>query len=186
MGRSEQKALTNNSQTANQLEGQNNAAAQGELATVTPALQQEISNPQGFGVPGVTALNTSIGQATGGATAGAEGAGNLEAARTRNAGGFAPAIEESARAGGRTGADNALKVTMANEAAKQSQKQSGLGALQQLYGTNTGATLGSLGLSNQSLTNASQAYKSPWDTFLTSLTGSLGSTIGSGAGFTGG
>jgi len=87
-------------------------------------------------------MNTASQQSVGGSQAAAEGAGNLAAARTRNAGAFAPAISEANRAGGRQLSQNAVGIQAANENERQSQRSRALAALQGLYGTNENTALG--------------------------------------------
>lgn len=146
-----------NATTANQRSGQFNAGALDAQNAVVPALKQEITNPQGFSQPGMIAMNTANEQGVGGATAGAVGQGNLEAARTRNAGGFQAANDEAARSGQRQVSQNAVDIQGENEAQRQKNQQAGIAGEENMYNTDTGATLGALGLSNSALAGASNS-----------------------------
>src|SRR5579872_7253093 len=104
--------------TANQLQQQGNSV----FHTLFPGLKQQAQHPQGMGGDlntilstinsgagnenniinqGAQAANTASQQSLGGSVAGAVGQGNLQAARTRNSGAFAPALDEAARQGQR-------------------------------------------------------------------------------------
>lgn len=119
--------------------------------TLEPQLEQEALNPQGYGGSDLAAMNTAVGQATGGATAAAKGEADLDAARTGNRGGFQTALDESARNGMRTNADAALAIQGKNADLKQRQQQAGIAGLGNLYGENTGDELKALGLENESI-----------------------------------
>jgi hypothetical protein len=145
------------------LSGYGNAQNMGETANLRgqnayndlfPSLASEVTNPQGYGTVGLNAMNTANQQSIGGADAGAAGTGNLEAARTRNVGGFQPAISEANRAGGRQLSQNALGIQEANENQRQRQQQAGLAGLQGLYGTEMNTALGAGNLSNNFLCTA--------------------------------
>jgi len=141
--------------TKSALQGSGNAAAAGETANLRgqniynelfPQLSGEATNPQGYGIQGLNAMNTANQQSIGGSNAAAVGEGNQMAARTRNVGAFQPAESEAQRQGGRQLSQNALGIQQANENQRQSQQQRALSALQGLYGTemNTGLGYGNL------------------------------------------
>jgi hypothetical protein len=73
---------------------------------VFPQLQNQAQN--GLPQADQAALNTASQQSIGGSNAGAAGQANLAAARTRNAGAYAPAVAESVRSGQRQNSENAL------------------------------------------------------------------------------
>ena len=127
-----------------------------------PMLQQEATNPTGYDPKDLAAMNTASQQSVGGATSGAVGDLGLEAARTRNAGGFAPAEDEAVRSGQRQLSQNALGVQGANADLKEKQRQLGIAGLGGLYGQNTGDMLAALGLQNQSTNANVEAGKSGW------------------------
>lgn len=139
-----------------------------------PQYQQEATNPTGYDPKDLAAMNTAGSQSVGGATAGAVGELGLQAARTGNAGGFAPAADEAVRSGQRQMSANALGVRGANADLKQQQKQAGLSGLASLYGGNTANMLSALGLQNQSTQTGTQAGQSGWFQNMTGLVGALG------------
>ena len=124
--------------------------------TMFPTLRNELMNPQGFGKD-MGAINTANQQSIGGSVAGAVGQGNLMAARTGNAGGFAPALDEAARSGARQLSQNAVGTQEANAYLKQQQREQATQALGNLYGENTNATLRALGLGNEALGESTNA-----------------------------
>lgn len=127
-----------------------------------PALNQEATSPQGFDPKDLSAMRTAGEQSLGGATAGAVGEGDLLGARTRNAGGFAPALDEAVRSGQRELSQRAVETEGTNAALKESQRQAGLSGLGNLYGTNTSNMLNSLGIGNQSTKTLTDAGQSGW------------------------
>ena len=157
--------------------GAGNAAKMGETANLRgqnvyndlfPSLASEVTNPQGFGTVGLNAMNTANQQSGGGSQAAATGEGNLAAARTRNVGGFQPAISEADRQGARQISQNALGIQSANEMQRQRQQQAGLAGLQGLYGTEMNTALGAGNLQNEflgtgvkSATQTTNAWENP-------------------------
>src|SRR6185437_5235539 len=141
---------------SNQISGTTGARGTRTFQTLFPTLQKNLVNPQGFGKD-LGAINTANQQSIGGSEAGAVGQGNLTAARTRNAAGFAPALDEAMRTGGRQLSQTATGVQEQNAYLKSQQQQQAIQALSGLYGENTDATLRALGLSNQSLGMSNQA-----------------------------
>lgn len=127
-----------------------------------PQYEQEATNPQGFAPQDLAAMNTASQQSVGGSTAGAVGEGNLEAARTRNSGAFAPALDSAVRSGQQTLSQNALGIQGENAALKQEQQQAGLSGLAGLYGQNSQDMLSALGLENQSTNALTSAGQSGW------------------------
>ena len=79
----------------NQMSGFYKGRSNAVFNTLFPSLQKELVNPHGFGSD-MNAINTANQQSIGGSVAGAVGQGNLQAARTGNAGAFAPALDEAA------------------------------------------------------------------------------------------
>lgn len=139
---------------------QNNATSL--EGTLTPLYTRMAA---GQATPGSIAENTAAQQSLGGGQSAAMGELGLQAARTRNAGGFAPAADESARRAGRQMSQDAAGITAQN--AKE-----GLAGLQGLYGTNSSQALNALGLYN----NASNS------TFWNQLGGSAANALGKGIG----
>lgn len=95
----------------------------------------------GQATPGSTAANTAAQQSVGGSIAGAVGQGNLMAARDRNAGGFAPALDQSVRSGQQALSNDASRIAAENA-------DKGMAGLQGLYGSNSSQALNALNLYN--------------------------------------
>jgi hypothetical protein len=134
-----------------------NDQASGTYGFIDPILKAEATNPQGYAPVDLAAMNTASQQSLGGSVGGATGEANLEAARTRNAGGFQGAIASSARSAQRQLSQNALQVQAANAQLKEEQKQKALTQLQQLYGIDQKTALDYL---NNSTTALSEENKS--------------------------
>src|SRR5579872_4429956 len=92
MGRGEQADLNQNAQQGRTLSNTYSSQASQLYPELAATLTQEINNPQGYSPQDLAAMNTSVMQGTGGATAGVVGQGMLEAARTRNVGGSSAAL----------------------------------------------------------------------------------------------
>jgi hypothetical protein len=157
MGKGAKKQLLNNSGTAQQRSGQLYGESQGDYNFLDPALKEEASNPQGYTPQQLGYMRTASEQSLGGGTAATTGQANLEAARTRNAGGFQAGIGSANRGAQRQLSQNALGIEQSQANLQQAQKQQALSALQSLYGTNTGASLGYLNSSNDALNKENQA-----------------------------
>ena len=106
------------------------------FSTLSPDLQAQAANPQGYNPADVAKMTTAAAQTAGGSNAGAVGSAGLRAARTRNAGGGDAAIAESARDAGETLSKGVLGVQINNAQLKQRQQQEALGEMGGLYGTN--------------------------------------------------
>jgi hypothetical protein len=120
------------------------------------------TNPQGFDQQTMNNMNTAAQQSIGGAVAGTVGQGNLQAARTNNAGGFAPAATQAAHDATAQLSDAALGVQNRNAMLKEQQRSEGISGLENMYGTNASAGENALGLSNQSLQTQNQARQNGW------------------------
>ena len=147
-----------------------------------PILQGEATNPQGYSPKDLAAMNTASQQSVGGSTAGAVGEGNLEAARTRNAGAFAPALDEAARQGTRQLSQNAVGIQGKNADLKQRQQQAGIEGLGSLYGTNTKDMLTALGLGNEATNTAINSGQHGWFQNMLGMINALkpGGSVGGG------
>jgi len=224
MARGAAKDAFGNSGVANQISTANNANANNNFDFLFPHLTHDVIGAKGEGGDlnsilstidtgsadanriidqGTSAANTADQQSIGGATAGALGLGNLQAARSGNAGAFQPAEDEAVRSGERQLSQNALGVqenaanqklgvsqrgTAAKTAAEQenallrnNQRAQALSELGGLYGTGMNASLNALGLSNQAInaaTSADQATTQGWMAPFQAI-GDLGSAAGS-------
>ena len=131
--------------------------------SLTPELQAQAAHPMGYTPQQKSAINTAGQQSAGGSMAGATGQGALLAARTRNAGAGANAIQQS----GRNAGDELSRVATGTEVgsanlanAQQANAQRGL---EGLNATELGGSLNALGLGNQSVGIAEQAdANNPW------------------------
>jgi hypothetical protein len=132
---------------ANQLYGQ----GQGVGSFITPQLESEAVNPEGYTPQQLAYMNTAGQQSVGGSTSGITGTANLEAARTRNAGGFQGAIGSGSRAASKNLSQLALQTQMGQAQLQQQQKQQALQALQSLYGTDISDSLGYLNSSDTAI-----------------------------------
>jgi hypothetical protein len=152
-------ALTN-ATTGQQGYGTLLGEGQADQAGVLPFLNQEVTNPQGYGQPTLDAMTTATGQATSGATSAADQAAKLQAARTGNPAAQSAIIANAARTGQNAQSNANLDTQIGNAELKQKQQQSGAAGLEQLTGMDTNAALESLGLSNQAIGEWSNANKS--------------------------
>lgn len=138
------------------------ANANSLYSTLMPAFEQEATNPTGYTPSQIAAQDTASEQSTGGAAAGAVGQANLQAARNRNAGSFAPNIDKSMKTAADINSQNALGVQTKNADLEQKKQQSGLSGLEGLYGTNAQDTLSSLGVQNGAVNADTSAGSQGW------------------------
>lgn len=146
-----------NSGTAQGLSKGYATAANGNSSILTPTLNQMATHPQGFQPQTMANMNTAAMQSIGGATAGTVGQGNLQAARTNNAGGFQAGATQAAHDATAQLSDAALGVQNRNAMLQEQQRSQGISGLEGQYQTNVGAGENALGLSNASLNAATQA-----------------------------
>jgi hypothetical protein len=157
MGKGAKAALLQNSGTAQQRSGQLYNEAQQGYGQLDPLLEQEATNPQGYTPQQMAYMNTASQQSLGGGEAATTGQANLEAARSRNAGGFNSAVGTANRATQRQASQNALGIQEQQANLQQAQKQQALSALQSLYGTNLAGSEGYLNTSTTALNAENQA-----------------------------
>jgi hypothetical protein len=131
-----------------------------EQAQLLPFLQQEMSNPQGFGQPTLNAMTTAAGQGASGAVSDATNQAKLRAARTGNLAGQSAIIGSAARSGANAQTNANLKTQIANAQEKLKQQQLGASGMESLGGTDLKDALASLGLSNEAVNAWSGANKS--------------------------
>jgi hypothetical protein len=118
---------------------------------LTPQLESQATNPQGYTPQQLAYMNTASQQSLGGSTAGITGQANLTAARTRNTGGFQGAIGSGSRSAQRQLSTNALGIQQSQANLQQQQRQQALSALQSLYGVDEATALGYLNSSTSAL-----------------------------------
>jgi len=156
MGKGANKNLLNNAGTS-QTNSQNlYTQGQGVSGFLTPQLEQEATNPEGYTPQQLAYMNTASQQSEGGSTAGITGQSNLQAARTRNAGGYQGAIGSGSRAAQRNLASTAVGIQSQQANLQQQQREQALKSLQSLYGTDISSALGYMGASTNALNAENQ------------------------------
>lgn len=160
--RSAQAQAKGNKTTADTTASGFGAEASGIGGAVIPGLEREASNPQGFAPTDVNNMLVAGGEAAGGANAGITGEANLEAARTRNAGGFASSLDEAARIKGRQLATNALDVSGRQAMEKEKQRQFAQTQLSDLMKSDRANQLRAMGLSDEAIAQELAASNTGW------------------------
>lgn len=162
MARDTAAAAGANSATGQGLSKTYSGQAAANSNILTPTLNQLATNPTGFGKQTVNNMNTAALQTAGGAAAGTVGQGNLQAARTNNAGAFAPVAAQAGHDATTALSDAALGVQNRDAFLKQQQQQEGIQGLENQYQTNVGAGENALGLSDNALQVQNQARQNGW------------------------
>jgi hypothetical protein len=160
-----------NSKAAAGVAGSSGANANQIYSSVVPGLERQAQTPQGFTAGQLNTATTASQEAAGGANAAATGEGRLAALRTRTAGGYPAALDEAARAKGRTLATNAQDLQLTNAKLGLQRQGQAQQQLEGLYGVNTSDALKAMGLQNEDLNTQLNAGKSGW---LQNLEGGLG------------
>lgn len=151
-------------------------------SNVVPMLTSQAAHPQGFDPADEAAMETGALQEAGGTQAAAVGQGNLEAARTRNAGGFGQAVSDASRGAGENLSRGLLGVRNANSQLKQHQHDTALSGLQGLYGTTAGASNAALGNVAPLVNADTNAEHQSWDAF-NNITGAISNAASAASGF---
>jgi hypothetical protein len=151
MGKGANKQLLNNSGTGQSLNSQLSGSGSAISGYLTPQLEAEASNPEGYTPQQMAYMNTASQQSLGGGVAATTGEANLTAARTRNAGGFAGAVGTADRAAQKQLSQNSLGIQKSQADLQQQQRQQALQSLQSLYGVDEATALGYLNSSNSAL-----------------------------------
>lgn len=160
MSKGSSKQAANEVGIDNSYADQYNKSATGVGGQLTPFLENELKDPQGYGQEELSKMQTEGGQAVSGATGAADEAATLAASRTGNPASTAGVIDATARNAMKQQSSNALDIASQDALLKQKQQQSGAAGLESMYGTDVGASLKSLGLADDSLnawTNAKAA-----------------------------
>jgi hypothetical protein len=157
MGKGVKKDLLQNSGAANDRSKKLYGQSQGDYNFLDPKLQQDATNPQGYNPQQLAYMNTASQQSLGGGVAATTGQSNLEAARTRNAGGFQGAIGSANRGAQRQLSQNALDIQDKQARLQQQQRAQALASLQSLYGTQLEGSKGYLDSSNTALGGGGQS-----------------------------
>lgn len=172
--RSAAKQAKNLGANAGGVAGTSEANANQLYSSVVPGLIRQAQTPQGLTAGQLNTATTASAEAAGGANAGLTGEGRLAALRTRTAGGYPAALDEAARAKGRTLATNAQNLQLTNARLGLERQSEAQRQLEGLYGVNTSNMLRAMGLQNQDLETQLQAGRQGW---LQNTEGVLG-TIG--------
>jgi hypothetical protein len=138
-------------QQAGAVAGQSQANANQLYSSVVPGLIRQAQTPQGLTAGQLNTATTASQEAAGGANATATGEGRLAALRTRTAGGYPAALDEAARAKGRTLATNAQDLQLTNARLGLQRQQQAQNQLVGLYGTNQNDMLRAMGIQDQDL-----------------------------------
>ena len=152
-------------------------------SNLVPTLESQAAHPAGFSPADEAGMKTEAMQSAGGSEAGAAGQGNLNAARTRNAGGFGQAVSDASRGAGETLSRNLLAVNNEDAMEKERQRQAALSGLEGLYGTNVGASNQALGNVAPNINADTQAQNASWDAF-NNITGAIRGAGATKTGFT--
>lgn len=171
-----------NSGTATGLENTYAGDATATQNEILPFLNQEVTNPQGFGVTGTNEMLTAGGQATSGALGAADEEAKLRASRMGNPSSSASILDAASRSAMKQQSSNALGVDTANLKEKLARQQAGASGISALSSADTKAALDALGLNNQSVQDWTGAYNATNP--LNMITGILGNvgTLGQGVG----
>jgi hypothetical protein len=183
MGKGANKQLLSNSGVAQSNSGQLSTAGSGINSFLTPQLESEATNPQGYTPQQLAYMNTASQQSQGGGVAATTGQANLTAARTRNAGGFQGAVGDANRTAQRNLSQTAVGIQSKQADLQQQQRQEALKSLQQLYGVDEGTALGYLNASSGALEGEDKATgtNAPFMNYLYNAQKSAGSAAAAGA-----
>jgi hypothetical protein len=162
MARAEQAQAKQLTGTDASTAAQAQAQAQGTYSNLNPFLENELKNPQGYSQQALTSMLGAGMAGTGGATSGVTGQAALEQARTRNASGFSGALDAAQRERGQQNASASEGVAANNAQLQQQQQQSAAGALQGMYGTQSGDALKALGQQNDAINTDLAAGRQGW------------------------
>ncbi len=158
-----QKDALKNYGTASGQNSQLAGNAQNIYGSLTPALESQAIAPQGYTPQEKSAATTAGQQSAGGSMAGATGQGALLAARTRNAGAGANAIQQAGRQSSENLSNAATGTEIGSANLAHQQQMNAQKGLEGIGSTELGGSLQALGLGNQSLGVADQAAaNNPW------------------------
>lgn len=143
-------------------------------STVVPELTRELQTQHLFAPDQLNEILTAAGAGAGGATAGLTGGAELEAARTRNTAGFAPALDALARQRMQTMAKTSEGVAAEDVTGAIQQRQKALSGLAQYGQADIGDALKAMGLQTQDIGTEIEAGKSGWFQNMTGLISALG------------
>jgi hypothetical protein len=131
-------------------------------STLIPSLTADVTHPTGLSAGQKSNYLTGAAETAGGVNAGLTGEANLATARTRNAGGLAPALDEAARIKQRQLATGTQQVNNIDTQLANQKRAQALQQLQGLYGTDTSNQLRAMGLQGQDLSDQLAAGRQGW------------------------
>jgi hypothetical protein len=131
-------------------------------SSVIPGLERDVNNPTGFTPVEKNRQLVAGAEAIGGVNAGVKGEANLASARTRTAGGFAPALDEAARIKSRQLSSNALGVENEDAMLRQKKQQEARGQLLGVMGSDRANQLRAMGLSDEAIQAELAAGRQGW------------------------
>lgn len=158
-----------------------NGQATGISSQLTPFLQNELTNPQGFGTQALDEMQTQGGQAVSGAEGAAKEQALLNASRTGDSSAVPGIIDNSTRSAMRQQSDNVLGTDIENAKVKLAQQGGAASGLEGMYGTDVAAEMKSLGLANDSINAWTGAKHAATQDMWTDING-IGQLAGSVAG----
>lgn len=158
MGKGANKQLLSNSGKGQYHSDQLSGKADAITDFATPVLEGDVNNPKGYSPQQLAYMSTASQQSLGGSTAGITGEANLEAARTRNAGGFQGVAGSAARASQRQLSQNALGIQKSQADVQLQQRDQAIKSLMSLYGIDENTALGYLGASTTALHDENQSH----------------------------
>ena len=134
------------------------AEASGISSQLTPFLTRELNAPEGYTQQQTGAQLNAAEAGAGGATSGLTTEANLASARNRNSGGFSGALDEAARTQAKNLSNTSSGIAAKSADLAQNHQQAAATGLSNMYGTDTGAQLKSMGLVSGDLKTANDSY----------------------------
>jgi hypothetical protein len=171
MARAAQSQANSLQGTAGTTAATNQSNANAAYAPLNSFLTQELQHPQGYSQAQTTSMLSAAQGGAGGANAGITGQANLQAARTRNSGGFSSALDAAARSRGQQNASASEGIAANSANLAQQNQQAGAKGMQGLYDTDSSNALQALGVQNNAINSEVNASNSGW---LQNATGILG------------
>ena len=133
------------------------------FGSLAPALQTQMTHPQGMSPQDLAATTTAAQESAGGSNAGAVGQGALLAQRTKNRGAAGAAIGSAARGAQQTLGKAALATSLENARIKRQQQGQAMGEMGGLYGTTLGGAEKMLGIVPQAVNANTEAENASWN-----------------------
>jgi hypothetical protein len=162
MARQAQQQASQNVTTGQNFANEANTNAQGAQNWLTPTLENQYANPQGFGQGWLDSSKAEAGQIAGSKAAGAKNQLDLTAERTGNSAGFAPAEDQAMRDSQSALSNSLLGIDTANAEAKVGQQSQALSGMGQNFGQNLNAETGNLNASTGGVNAETNAGNNGW------------------------